>query len=296
MILLTGSWPDRPTEYALVDPGRAYLQNRSEGRLYGPLTATANLLGYTLYPVDVAGLEGDSSAEASQSSPQRFFGRHRDYYRERSVHYGLEELAYQTGGVALLNSHRSRPLEMVAADTRSYYWLGFSPDRQGDGRHHDVRLEVAPSGLRVRTRSGFADLSRSQEVALATESALLFGHLSGARALEVSLGPSRKAGWGKVEVPLMVSLPIDELTLLAGNREWIGEVELHVAVRDAQGNRADVAVIPISLSRLAAPQQGDLWSFETVLRMRSRDHDMVVALYDKSSGEMFASTANYSAN
>jgi VWFA-related protein len=293
-IMLTGTWPDRPSDYALAEPLRAYLGPADERDLYAPLIETANLLGYTLYPVDVAGIEADGTASASVRWVPGQTGHHKDRYRERTVHYGLEQIAWQTGGEPLLNGQRNRPFERVAGDTRSFYWLGFTPDRQGDGAAHEIRLEVLVPGLDARTRSGFVDLSRGQEVTLATESALLFGHLAGAEALEVELGPSRKAGWGRVEVPLTVTVPLDELTLLAADREWVGELELRVAARDARGNRADVAVIPISVSRESAPGTGDLWTFETTLAMRRRDHDMVVALYDKASGELFASSTSYS--
>ncbi|MEE2777083.1 MAG: VWA domain-containing protein [Acidobacteriota bacterium] len=296
MVMLTGSWPDRRTEYALVDPIRSHYHGFYDHYgLYTPLTETANLLGYTLYPADVAGLEGESSVDASRPT-RDILGRDRDHYRERTVHFGLEDLARETGGVAVLNSRRNRPLETVAGDTRTYYWLGFVPQRQADGRQHDIRLEVVPSGLRARTRGGFTDLTRGQEVAMAVESALLFGHLASEETLEVALGPSRKAGWGKIEVALTVSLPLERLTLLADDREWLGKVEIHVVARDERGNRSDVAVIPVSLNHENAPGEGDTWSFETMLKMRSRDHDMVVALYDATSGEMFASTAAYSVN
>ena len=65
MLLLAGAWPLSPAEFAAA--GGAMPEALEEAyangvlgyeELYGPLIDTANLLGYTLYPVDVAGIAG----------------------------------------------------------------------------------------------------------------------------------------------------------------------------------------------------------------------------------------------
>ena len=293
MLLLSGSWPERPIEWVAGSPHRLLIEYGYEGGsvLYGRLSDTANLLGYTLYPVDVAGLEAHSAADASLAAPS-ILGRDRDFYRELQVHYGLRHLAEQTGGVALLNGNSNHPLENVFADTRSFYWIGFTPERVGDNRRQQVRLE-APAGFELRSRRGFIDLSVSAEVTMAVESALLFGSASSGGELDVSLGTPRRAGIGKVEVPIRVELPMTALTLLENGDEWVGQLELRVAVMDERGNRAAIPVIPIEVRESELPAAGESFRFETTVRMRARDHEMVVALYDPSSGEMYSSGVNF---
>ncbi len=293
MLMLAGSWPEHPAQYVVGDLQRLIVEYMSEGgqQLYGQLTDTANLLGYTLYPVDVAGLEGQSVVDASYSRTG-FLSRNRQRERELQVHYGLEHIAAKTGGVALLNGQGNRPLENVYADTRSFYWIGFTPQRIGDDSRHDIRLEVA-NGWKLRSRNGFVDYSTSSEVSMAVESALLFGNPSIGQEIDVRLGPARRAGFGKVEVPLTITLPMAALTLLDNGDEWVGQLELRVAVMDENGNRADIPVIPIEIRRSEAPVADDNFSYQTTLKMRSRNHEMVVALYDGTSGEIFASGATF---
>lgn len=292
MLLLTGGWADQPAEYAVADPYRLLFEREYRFELYSPMTETANLLGYTLYPVDVAGLEASGITNTASGAFLGIFSD-RDFYREQEVHYGLERIARDTGGIALINGQRDAPLGEVAADTRSYYWLGFTPTRVGDDRPHDIRVQALPKALRVRTRQGYSDLSRSQELAMATESALIFGNPAGAMALEVEIGEAVRAGWGKIELPITVRLPLSDLTLIPTGENWVGSLELRVAVQDENGNRAAVPVIPISIARIDEPQGDDLWTFQTTLKMRSRDHDMLFALHDKASGETFASNASF---
>jgi VWFA-related protein len=130
MLLLSGGWP-----------------GGSDPRV----VEAANLLGYSLYPVDVAGLRAsptDQPYNGFITSPW-----------ERRVHYGFEVLARETGGKASLNGLRETALERALEDTESYYLLGFSPTWNADGTKHDIRLEVRGSWLRVRARRSYSDLS-----------------------------------------------------------------------------------------------------------------------------------------
>ena len=293
MLLLSGAWPESPAQYVVGDLRRLVIDYWNQGGqgLYGRLTDTANLLDYTLYPIDVAGLEGQSAADVSYSSPG-LLSADRQYERERQVHYGLRGIAAKTGGIALINGQRNRPLENVYADTRSFYWIGFTPDRIGDDSRHDIRLEVA-KGLKIRSRHSFVDYSTSSAVSMAVESALLFGNPSTGQEIEVVLGASRRAGLGKVEVPLTIRLPMQALTLLETGDEWVGQFELRVAVMDEHGHRAEIPVIPIEIRQPEAPDADDSFTYQTMLKMRSRDHEMVVALYDGLSGEIFSTGASF---
>ncbi len=154
MLLLSGGWPGGQ------DPR---------------MTEAANLLGFSLYPVDVSGLQtspvsqdvsrmglGAADAQADSGFVTSSW--------ERRVHYGLETLARETGGKASLNGLRETALERTLEDTEAYYWLGFSPSWQADGKKHDIKLEVRGSGLRVRARRGYSDLSLKAQQALEEQS------------------------------------------------------------------------------------------------------------------------------
>ena len=85
-----------------------------------------------------------------------------DLERDRLAEDALYYLAEETGGRALLAGARLTALERVIEDTRSYYWLGFTPSWQEDGGEH--RVEVLAPGARVRARGSFSDLSLEAEL------------------------------------------------------------------------------------------------------------------------------------
>ena len=161
MLLLSGGWP---TE---VDPR---------------ISEAANLLGYSLYPVDVAGIQAPAVARDAKWSPPAdateygvLAANTQDdglitTARERRTHYSFEVLARETGGKVSLNGNREGALDRTLEDTDSYYWIGFSPSWKADGRKHDIRLEVRRSGAEVRARRGYSDLSPRAQQALEAES------------------------------------------------------------------------------------------------------------------------------
>jgi VWFA-related protein len=155
MLLLSGGWPAG-----------------SEPRV----VEGANLLGYSLYPVDVSGLQ---TAPVRVNADRFGYGELGSYSDrnvfvtsswERRVQYGLEVLARDTGGKASLNGLREAALERTLEDIESYYWIGFSPSWKADGRKHDIRLEARGSGLNVRARRSYSDLSLRAQQALEEQS------------------------------------------------------------------------------------------------------------------------------
>ena len=90
--------------------------------LYAPLTDTANLVGYTVYPVDVPGFGGEFEIGAERGGqlqngnlvePEARFvdtSLTGSRERERDVQQAFYYVADQTGGRALLNAKRTRGL------------------------------------------------------------------------------------------------------------------------------------------------------------------------------------------
>lgn len=132
MLLLSGGWP-----------AGASLE----------LVRDANRLGYTLYPVDVPGLDIARTLRTPDG--------------EQPAHDTLLALAQATGGRPALDSARLAALEQAEEDTRSYYQIGFSPDLTADGRSRRIELEVRRPGLAVRARQSFSDPSAASLAGMA---------------------------------------------------------------------------------------------------------------------------------
>jgi len=285
MLLLSGGWPTHPVDWLVTEPALAYRYERPDSALE-TLVHTANLLGYTLYPIDVPGMRRDSGVSAEHSEPVSSFAL---FLQEQDIHSTLEQLARPTGGKALINSSREAAFETVTTDTRSYYWLGFTPDRQFDERQHAVRIEVKRPGLRLRHREGFQDFSRQREVTMAVESALLFGSEATPGSLTLQLGTARRAGIGKVEVPLEIAIPVDAVTFLPTSQGWSTQLELRVAVLGDHGETADVPVVPLSMSLAEQPKPGTFLPYSTSILLRRQHHELLVSLYDPATGAMLSS-------
>jgi VWFA-related protein len=294
MLLLSGGWPYFPVDYLYSSFDRLILdrQGLDGDDLYGRLVDTANLLGYTLYPVDVPGLDRELTDVTIDTAPDPQVFRNDSFLREQEIHFTLDRLAETTGGKSFINAGRLNALEEVVSDTRSYYWLGFSPARQWDDQRHEVEIELVNPDYRVRSRGGFLDSSRQREVTMAVESSLLFGNSPGQGSLDVRIGEPKKAGRRRVEVPLTVVVPLDDITFLPSGEAFVSQLELRIAVIDEDGLRAEIPVIPIAIQTPSQPEDGQLGRYETSLKLRNKGHQAVVALYDTASGRILSSSVD----
>ncbi len=206
-----------------------------------------NLLGYTLYTVDLAGNRRPGSMarccappSSSRRAPcptivNRSFTRRSSTWRERPA------------ARALINARSTEPFAATVADTRSYYWLGFVPDRQGDDRSHVIKVSVGEPGLEVRSRGDYFDYSPGRELSLAVESALLFGSPLGPQPLEVRVGAPEDRARGRMMLPLTLVVPVDAVAIQPEAGEYVARLELRVAAIDEHGDSSEVPVIPVTL-------------------------------------------------
>jgi VWFA-related protein len=282
MLLLSGGWPFSVTSYTTGGGGLPTKELPEGEQVLRPLASTANLLGYTLYPVDVPGLQtaaADAEATAPAAAPVSSSA-------EQEIEGSLKFLAQETGGKAILNSNRTLALASAREDTRSFYWLGFSPNWQRNDKTHDVKLEARRSGLKVRTRSSYLDLSRKAEVTMKVESALLLGNPPDALQMPLKAGEPVRSKRGEVEIPLTLGLPVDVMTVLPDGKKFAAQLELRFAASDSEGNTADIPVLPVSLSSDHPPVPGKFVRYETKVRLRGKANHLVVALYDPLSGKI----------
>jgi VWFA-related protein len=286
MLLLSGGWPYSVQDYMLNGDRNILSRDLPEGdKLLKPLVSTANLLGYTLYPVDVPGL-APNPADVQNEVPTALNGE-----RKFQVQQSLEYAAKETGGRALLNSKRVDVLETAAADTNSYYLLGFAPDRKRDDKRHDVRVDVLRPGTSARTRDSFYDLSRSSEVSMQVESAILFGNPAGTSGMPMRVGKIA-ASRGTMKVPLTLGLPVDRLTVLPINGKYSAQVELRAAGLNDRGERSDIPVVPVTLTSAKAPAPNAHVRYDVTLTMRAVPQHLVVAIYDPPSGKVTLAEAD----
>ncbi|HZF09049.1 MAG TPA: VWA domain-containing protein [Thermoanaerobaculia bacterium] len=284
MLLLDGGWPYSPGSYVANDVNRPVLdRDVPDGEaLLRPLADAANLLGYTVYPVDVPGLDG-TTVDAAQGGPPPVVSFP---VRQQEISATLDYVAQETGGRPLRAGLRRAALENAAGDTRAYYWLGFSPAHKGDDRRHNVQVEVRRAGLKVRSRSGYVDLSKGGESAMMVESAMLFGSPAGSESLPFELGAAVRSGRREIEVPLKVALPVNAMAVVPIEGKYRAELELRVAALDENGNRSDIPMQPIKLAFATAPERGKYVPYGLKLKLRRIRQHLVIALFDPIGGKI----------
>ena len=304
-LLASGGWPNSPAVWMAGDRNLASFEGEYAwgDALYGPLTETANRLGYTVYPIDVpgsrslsgtsgAGTEGLGAARGmlSARAVNELVARRQQRLRDRNwdEDAALTAIARRTGGRAFLDADNLEAFQGAVEDTRSYYWIGFTPDWKGDDAEHRVVIKTRARGLDVRSRQSFSDLSRQTEVSMMVESSLLFGSLPGATPLVATFGTPQEAGRRKVIMPLRIDVPVGEVTFLPVQDGWRAEMELHVAVQNEQGDAAEIPVMPLTVQARVPPRQGQSKAFFANIEMRKRKHVVVVSLYDQLSGKIMS--------
>lgn len=300
MLLLAGGWPFSVTEYVTQDPSRQ-ASNRelpSGEELYGRLVDTANRLGYTIYPVDVKGIHGVEStirlsetADDPENTTDIRLPNGLNLFREQEIHSALQHVALETGGTALIDSTRTVALERAESDTRSYYWLGFTPEWKGNDERHDIRVRVLRPGLEVRSRESFLDLSRQAEVGMQVESSMLFGAPPGSPRMMVKLEEPEPQGRREMELPVTLGIPVAGFTALPVDGRYVADLVLHVFALDDQGRRSDIPGVPIRVATQEPPPEGRYVPYSTRLRLRQTGQHLVLAVFDPVSGRI--STAEF---
>jgi hypothetical protein len=209
--------------------------------------------------------------------------------REQELDATILFLARETGGQPLLNGNRTLGLASASEDTRSYYWLGFSPSWQRDSHSHQIEVEVLRKGVQARARRGYLDLSPQTETMMKVESALLFGELPEAEPLAIHLGaPAKGKKPRTTEIPIALDIPASVLTMLPDQGRYAGQAELRLAALDEQGNQSTVPTVPL---RLVSPRQPGATSkmrYETRIALRGKANRLVALIYDPLSGKIAA--------
>ncbi|HKV10416.1 MAG TPA: VWA domain-containing protein [Thermoanaerobaculia bacterium] len=257
--------------------GRKVLLYLSGGPSSPALARDANQLGFTIYPVDVQGIDTtviSNDAASAGPGPLLFDPT------ERLTEERLEALALATGGKVSLNGNRERALERAVEDTRAYYWLGFTPYWRGDNRSHSIRLEMRRRELTARSRKSFLDLSPMRETARRTEEILMLGGKAQSRLLRVELGTPEPAGARQVRIPVYLDVPFEALTPLPQAEGFAARAILSSGAVDKDGGRSGLTQVPLYLALPQAPAPGSFAKLTTTVTVRRAEQRLVFTLRD----------------
>ena len=89
-------------------------------------------------------------------------------------------------------------------------------------------------------------------------------------------------------MPVRLEVPLDYVTMLAEGDAVGARLELRVAATDDDGDRAEVSVVPITVSGTKPADAGQIAVLETSLKLRRQPHRLLISLYDPPSGNMLS--------
>jgi VWFA-related protein len=150
-------------------------------------------------------------------------------------------LAEVTGGETLVIDRRlRRRMNALAEELGSYYSLGYRPPHDGDGNYHRIRVRVAAKGHTLRYREGYEDVRGTGRIADRTLTAAVLGLTENPLEVSVDYRDQEPREDGSFLVPIVVRVPLSQLSLIPQTAEHEGKVSIIVAVRDEQGNLAEM--------------------------------------------------------
>lgn len=307
MLLLSGGWPHSPAELLADNAPTELLDFFTDSEaVFGHLPVAANRLGFTIYSIDVpdstmrgsatsmtegsGGFQSDQESTPQDANP---IATGTDMRKGMQMRQTLERLSRPTGGRVLTAGDRTEALSMVARDTSSYYWIGFTPSWQEDDRAREIRVEMRTEGLRARTRTSYLDISARQSTTMLLESALLFDTPVQQDSVPVKVGDGKRARRGMIELPISVAVPVDGVVFLEKGRQFVAELSLHLSLRDDEGNTtADIDPIPFEIRIDGSPKAGTYVRYDTRIQIRNRPHRLALAIHDRTGGATLTGSAN----
>jgi VWFA-related protein len=205
-------------------------------------TANANLV--TFYTLEATGLRNYVSAEHSRPLVSFQLSRMIDADRQDS----LTSLARETGGRAALNGNDfTRDLAEIAAELVGGYSLGFTPPHPGDGKIHQLKVELERPGLRASYRQSYRDRSAAERLESQVEAALIHGYADNPLAASLKLGTASPAEHGRVLVPVQVRVPFGKLAFVPREDGRHGRVSIFVGNMDARGGMSAIQRVQLPL-------------------------------------------------
>ena len=220
----------------------APMQEYDLSRALQDLAAHANTARLTIYPLDGAGLQAPSLADVSRAERRYTPSPRTDAVQKANREAGEWILGEETGGYPILNTNNpARALAGVAQELSGRYVLGFTPDRNPDGRAHRIRVELRRKGLRARYRPSYFHGERAAEVVARTLVALVAGIEADTLGALVSARseptrPESDAGQAD-QASVRISVPLGRLTAALGDTPT-ARLRIVIAIRTGSHGKA----------------------------------------------------------
>ncbi|MEM7482146.1 MAG: VWA domain-containing protein [Acidobacteriota bacterium] len=276
-----------------IDPSLEALRE-DETPLFDAVAREANTHQVTLYTLNAEGAGGSSSSALSASLGQVETGfsdsgrTGLDNIRSMNLAEPMIDLAEATGGSSILNTQNfDDALARLSADFDTYYSLGYRAPSGGDGEYHKIEVRVNRPGLQVRHRTGYTDKPQGERIADRTYSSLLLDLESNPLGIEIETGEPEKQARNRYLLPVLVRIPVREITLLPNGEQSEGRLQIYLIVKDEEGGVSDLHREPypvkIPADMVDEARATDI-GYLARLELRSGKPKIAVGVWDELSG------------
>ena len=257
----------------------------------------ANADQITFYTVDATGLtaDGTSAAEGSpvtniiaiENRPNLRFQAQQDRQN------GLQQMATETGGLALLNTNDfQKGLTRIYQQVSTYYTLGVTLSKLGLTGYQDVKVTVNRPGVTVRARKGFEPLSESQKVANRARATMETDLSYNAIPATIQTAPATQDKKYYI-LPITVMVPASALTFVPDGDKEVARAEFYIGSTDDKGGSSDLNRQETTFQVPAGKAKGDaMLRYAAQLQTKKGNYRIVINVRDSASGKMGTARAN----
>jgi len=241
----------------------------------------ANADRLAFYTHDPGGLQlGAMSAEygtteASQALAAESLGRQQT----------VMSLASGTGGIGQINSNSlAGLLDPMLAGFGTYYSLGFVPPDGGNGR---IAVRTPGADYRLRHFDRYATRLRGRRLAERALSALLTGVDENPLGATIEVGEPESQDDGTFLLPLLVKIPLAQLSLLPDTEQHVGRLSVVILARGRNGDLSPPAAgeVPVEIANrdLLAAMSSQI-GYRMRMRIAAGEQRIVIGLRDEIAG------------
>jgi hypothetical protein len=142
-------------------------------------------------------------------------------------------IALGTGGSYSTNTV-DRSLAAIETLNSNYYSLGYSPRHDDDRLYHSIKVRVKRNGVKVAHRQGYVALSPEDRLELFLQARFSAEEKLGSLPVKVQIGAAVPRQ-DSVSVPVLTTIPMDRVTVIPIDGEYVGRVHVYVSVFDRDG-------------------------------------------------------------
>ena len=249
--------------------------------------ASANRV--SLYTLQAIGLSDPGGADASIGGDERIL-------QEPTVAMSMREnpkqalvyLAQQTGGRAIIDTNDfSREVARMREDLAVFYSLGYAPQHQGDGKEHQVEVQVKRPGARLAYRRVYRDKPALEQTADRVLASLIHGYEENPLDVKIELVPAKPLANGHSMVTARLIVPLFKLSTITHDDFYEGKLRVLVATREPGQETAGMRQmeVPIRVPHLQALTAfGQNYVYEVGLELAPGEHPMAFAIRDELAG------------